>query len=153
MPGGRPTIYTQELADRICEHIAGGNSLRSFCAQEDAPGISSVTRWIVSKPEFWAQYVQAREAAGYAHADHIADLSQRVESGDIEPQAARVAMDGRKWSAERMAPKTHMPQSLVNHSSPDGSMTPKPALDVSALSVEAMAEIMSAADAARQDDD
>ena len=122
----RPTKYNQELAERICEHIAAGQSLRSFCRQPDAPALSTVTLWIVKNPEFSVQYVQAREAAGFAHADHIADIVDAVERGEIEPNAAKVMMDGRKWTAERMAPKRHMPQSLVNHESPNGSMTPKP---------------------------
>ena len=29
--GGRPTVYTKELADRICVRIAGGESLRKIC--------------------------------------------------------------------------------------------------------------------------
>jgi len=41
----------------------------------------------------------------------------------------------------------------VDLSSADGTMTPKPALDTSKLSTEAMAEIMRASDAARSNDD
>jgi hypothetical protein len=122
--GGRPTDYTPQIAERICIWIAGGMSLRSFCRQDNTPDLSTVTRWIVAHDPFRIQYVQAREAAGYAHADDIADLAEKVIAGDIEPNAARVAMDARKWTAERMAPRAHMPQSLVNHKSPDGSMTP-----------------------------
>lgn len=126
MPTGRPTIYSQELADSICEWLADGKSLRSYCKQDGTPGISTITRWIVSNKRFWAQYAQAREAAGYAHADNIVDIVQKIADAELEPNAARVMMDGLKWSAERMAPKSHMPQSLVNHESPNGTMTPKP---------------------------
>ena len=41
----------------------------------------------------------------------------------------------------------------VDHSSADGSMSPKPGLDVSKLSEAAMAEIMRAADASKPSDD
>jgi hypothetical protein len=41
----------------------------------------------------------------------------------------------------------------IDHTSSDGTMTPKPVLDTSKLSTEAMAEIMRASDAARSDDD
>ena len=126
MPAGRPTDYTPELAERICEWLDDGKSLRASCRQENTPHVATVTRWIVTHPAFREQYVWAREAAGYAHADEIADLASRVIEGEIEPHAARVAMDGKKWAAERMAPKAHMPQSLINHESPSGSMTPKP---------------------------
>lgn len=35
-PVGRPTIYTPELAERICVAIVEGNSLRSICARDDS---------------------------------------------------------------------------------------------------------------------
>jgi len=41
----------------------------------------------------------------------------------------------------------------VDHTSTDGSMTPRAGLDVSKLSVDAMAEIMRAADETRSSDD
>lgn len=123
-PGGRPTKYTQVLALSICEHIAGGKSLRSFCREEDAPALSSVCLWIVTKPEFSEQYRRAREAAGYAHADDILDMADEVYNGTLEPQSAKVIIDAKKWAAERMAPKAHSPRQEVDHTSTDGSMTP-----------------------------
>ena len=35
----------------------------------------------------------------------VAEIAARCEAGDIEPNAARVAIDGYKWTAARMAPK------------------------------------------------
>lgn len=123
---GRPSDYTQELAERICEWLSEGKSLRSFCRQDDTPHVSTVMRWIVTNETFREQYVQAREAAGYAHGDGVIEVVELLRGGDIDPQTAKAMMDGLKWSAERMAPRAHMPQSLINHQSPDGSMTPKP---------------------------
>jgi len=48
-----------------------------------------------------------------------------LREGEIDPHTAKAMMDGLKWSAERMAPKAHMPQSLINHESPQGTMTPQ----------------------------
>lgn len=126
MPAGRPTDYTPEIAERICEWLAGGQSLRAFCRQDDTPDLSTICRWVVAHDEFRKQYVSAREAAGYAHADQIMEVVEDLKRGKLDPSTGKAMMDGLKWSAERMAPKTHMPQSLVNHQSPDGSMTPKP---------------------------
>jgi len=39
MTAGRPTEYTKELANTICNRIADGNSLRSVCLAEDMPSI------------------------------------------------------------------------------------------------------------------
>lgn len=128
---GRPTKATPEMIELLCDWIAGGNSLRSFCREysgEEYPTISTITRWIVSDDEFRAQYACAREAAGFAHADSIADLA--AKSGNMEepvdPQRIRVAMDGYKWAAERMAPKSHVVRAEMDLISSDGSMSAKP---------------------------
>jgi len=124
MRPGRPTKYTDEIADEISVWIAEGNSLRSYCRQKGKPVLSTVCLWIVTHKDFSERYARAREAAGYAHADDILDVSDLVKAGKLDPNAARVIIDAKKRSAERMAPKRHMPQSIVNHQSPDGSMTP-----------------------------
>ena len=125
MPAGRPTDYTPELAERICAWLAGGKSLRAFCRQDDTPAIETVCRWVVRHDEFRQQYTQAREAAGYAHGDGVVEVVELLREGEIDPHTAKAMMDGLKWSAERMAPKAHMPQSLINHESPQGTMTPQ----------------------------
>lgn len=56
--------------------------------------------------------------------------------------------DARMWAAEKAAPYVHPKLAAVDHTSSDGSMTPKPALDTSRLSTAALAEIMAAADEA-----
>ncbi len=116
MAAGRPTIYSEELAEEICKHIAGGKSLREYCREEGKPAMSTVCRWIVGKEEFWEQYAQAREAAGFAHADKMIHLAEMVGNAEIEPQAAKVMMDAYKWAAERMASKHHSPRQEVEHS-------------------------------------
>ena len=141
---GRPTSYNQELADTICQRLAGGESLRSICRDEDKPHISTVLLWVVQDREgFSEQYMQAREAAGFAHADRVADLAAIAAEEGIDPQAARAAMDGLKWAAERMSPKRHSQRQEVDHRSGDGSMTPK-GIDASQLSDAALQELMNA---------
>ena len=121
---GRPTKYTQELAEDICKHISGGRSLREYCRQENTPSTSTICRWIVAKPEFWEQYAQAREAGGFAHADKILCVAEQLEDGGLEPQQAKVIIDAYKWAAERMAPKHHGSRQEIDHRSTDGTMTP-----------------------------
>lgn len=144
MPAGRPTDYTPEIAADICEWLAGGKSLRAFCRQDGTPDVSTVCRWIVRNEEFRAQYVQARESAGYAHADGIIEAVELVRDGALEPQVAKAMMDGLKWAAERMAPKTHSPKVQQDHTSSDGSMSPKPAIDATKLSDDTLRELLNA---------
>ena len=120
----RPTDYTPELAERICQHIAGGESLRSFCRLPGEPHVATVCRWIVKHDEFREQYTHAREAAGYAHGDGVIEVVEAVRNGDIDAQTARAMMDGLKWAAERMAPKSHSSRQEIDHTTRGESIQP-----------------------------
>lgn len=119
-------MMTHEVMDAICERLAGGESLRSICRSKDMPAISTVLLAVVQNRDgFSEQYMQAREAGGFSHADRIIDTVDRVAREEIDPQAARAMLDGLKWAAERMAPKKHSARQDVNHTSDDGSMSPQ----------------------------
>ena len=116
---------TQDTRDAICLRLASGESLRSICTDEDMPTVSTVLLAVVQDRDgFSEQYMQAREAAGFSHADRVADLAAIAASEGIDPQSARAAMDGFKWAAERMAPKKHSQRQEVDHTSSDQSMSP-----------------------------
>ncbi|MAF06146.1 hypothetical protein [Herbaspirillum sp.] len=123
----RPTAYTEDIKDEICTRIAGGESLRSICADEAMPAMSTVLLWVVNDREGFSEHYHAsREAAGYAHADEALSLRFELREGTLDPQSAKVILDALKWGAERMAPKRHSSRQDINHTSDDGSMTPKP---------------------------
>ena len=116
---------TPETRDAICHSLAAGESLRSICAADDMPAISTVLLAVVQDRDgFSEQYMQARQAGGFSHADRVIDTVDRVATGEIDPQSARAMLDGLKWAAERMAPKAHSARQEVDHSSSDGSMKP-----------------------------
>jgi hypothetical protein len=104
---GRPPIYTQAIANRICERIADGESLRAICADTDMPSRFAVRAWLISRPDFASHYARAREEQADADADAITDLTHKVIAGDLDPQAARVAIDALKWAAGKRAPKKY----------------------------------------------
>jgi hypothetical protein len=124
---GRPSRAKPEVVDEICRRIASGESLRSVCADDHLPAISTVTLWIVdgTQPHFSEAYFKAREAAGYVHADRVQETGQELQHGTISPQVAKVALDAYKWTAERMAPKGHSPRTIQDNVSSDGSMSPQ----------------------------
>lgn len=131
---GRPSKYTKALGARICKRISDGESLRKICESKTMPNKSTVLLWIVDgeHKEFSDQYRVAREAAGYSHADRMLDLADRLDPDNwqegmtpLPAQNAKVMIDALKWSAERMAPKAHATRQEIDHTSSDGSMTPK----------------------------
>lgn len=124
---GRPTIYTPELAAKICERLAAGESLRKICASNGMPNKSTVLLWVVTPDhDFCDQYMIAREAAGYSHADNVTEIADTLsEKGSkADPQKMRVAMIGYQWAAERMAPKKHSPKHIKEVSGPNGGPIP-----------------------------
>ena len=134
----RPTRCTIKIANEICQRLAGGESLRRICNNELFPVMSSVLLWVVSgrlieetDRQFSEQYMQARDAAGFAHADNVADVAFRALEEGLDPQSARAAMDGYKWAAERMSPKRHSQRQEHDHSSTDGSMKPVDKVEIS----------------------
>lgn len=125
-PAGRPTVMTEDMRERICFRLAAGESLRSICADDDMPAVSTVTLAVVQDRDgFSAQYMQARTAGGFSHADRVIDVADKVATGELDPQSARAMLDCLKWAAERMAPKSHSARQEIDHTSTDGSMTPK----------------------------
>ena len=121
----RPTVMTKKVRTKICELLAAGESLRSICRDENLPAISTILLAVVTDRDgFSEQYMQARQAGGFSHADRVIDTVDRVALGEIDPQSARAMLDGLKWAAERMAPRHHSSRQEHDHSSSDGSMTP-----------------------------
>lgn len=99
---GRPTKFTQELADLICERMANGETLRSIC--RDIGFLpSTVIMWTNSNKAFFEQYTQARQKQADSYADMI--LDEAFNSHDA--QIGRLRVDALKWVASKLAPKRY----------------------------------------------
>lgn len=121
---GNPSGFTQAIADRLCDRIACGHSLKSVLREPGQPAESMVYRWLRGNPAFREQYARAREEMADADADSVGDIGHRVLLGEIDPLAARVAIDAFKWSAgKRNAKKYGDKMQLAGH---DGDALPAP---------------------------
>ena len=122
MKVGRPEIYTQELADKVCQKIAQGYSMRTVCSYDDMPAISTLFKWIREKPEFSQQYAYATQERTEAMAEDILDIAddgsndlmtiqKGNESYEIENKEvtnrSRLRVDTRKWLMSKMKPKKY----------------------------------------------
>lgn len=101
------STYTDEVGEMICLRLSDGESLRQICSDPDMPNISTVIKWRSDVPAFSAQYAHAREAQGHEYAHKVSSTADRVLTGELDPAAARVAIDGFKWTAARMARKDY----------------------------------------------
>lgn len=100
---GRPSEYSQEIADRICEEIIGGAALYKICERDGFPGERTVYQWLDRFPDFAQQYARARELQQDREADHMVVIADETK----DPNKARLQIDARKWRASKLAPKKY----------------------------------------------
>lgn len=108
----RPTVYSGDVADAICEMIASGKSVRTICAEDNFPSMSTVFKWLRENEEFSQQYVRAREVQADTLFDEVLSIADQYDSAadklDVDHiQRARLRIDARKWMASKLQPKKY----------------------------------------------
>ncbi len=124
-PKGRPSSYTPEMGDQICERLAAGESLRAICKDPEMPAERSVYYWLSDEGQkaFLQRYARAREAQTEAMAEEILEIAddatndwmdRQNKDGSISRvvdqeniQRARLRVDTRKWMMSKLAPKKY----------------------------------------------
>ena len=120
---GRPTSFTQHIADIICIRISEGESLKSITQDEAMPDRATVYRWLAADTAFCDMYTRAREDQADTLADEIiaiADeqpeviavlnkqgelIEHKLDNAFIQWQKNR--MDARKWTAMKLKPRKY----------------------------------------------
>lgn len=131
----RPSTYTDDIANRICERLAEGESLRSICTSEEFPAKSTIFKWLGENKEFSDQYARAREAQAETFYDEllsIADDGQNdwmekqfgtqkawVENGEAL-QRSRLRVDTRKWAMSKLLSRKYGDKVTNEHTGRDG---------------------------------
>jgi hypothetical protein len=102
------------MAEQICERIAEGEPLTRICKDRQIPAYRTVLGWRVANEEFSHLYARARQDAADTLADQIRELAGRVEKGELEPNAGRVAIDALKWIASKLKPREYGDRSQID---------------------------------------
>lgn len=118
MPAGRPSIYTEELVDTICNRLMSGESLRGICTDDDMPDRTTVVRWLGDKPDFAAKYARARESQSDLMDDLILEVANACTNETF--QADRVKIGAYQWRASKLAPKKYGDRVTQEHTGKDG---------------------------------
>lgn len=122
---GRPTIYTHEIAARICAMIAEGRSLTSICRDPAMPARSTVMYWLLDPDHalFLDRYKLAREMQTDGLIEATMDIASDAQNDYMERetrsgavvkavdhdhiQRSRLMVDTAFRLAEKMAPKKY----------------------------------------------
>lgn len=93
----------KESALAIIKAISDGQTMRGACRQENvAP--STFNKW-VDHFDLSEQYARALQISAELEFDKLDLLASACEAGKINPQAAHVAADIRKWRLARRRPE------------------------------------------------
>jgi hypothetical protein len=110
---GRPSKFSQDLADQICDEISTSNKGLSFICKKLNLAPSTVYLWLKENKTFSEQYAHAREAQADFLADEILEIADDIEGDDAafvginRIQRAKLQVDSRKWIASKLKPKKY----------------------------------------------
>lgn len=121
---GRPSIYTEELANKICERMARGEPIVQICKDEDMPNNDTIYSWVLEnkgadkdgKNGFSDKYRLGREAQAEFLFEELLTISDRsdeiVEGADRMIAGALAAnqklkVETRKWVISKILPKKY----------------------------------------------
>lgn len=154
VPGdpGRPSTYSDELGQIICDWVAQGRSLVRLCKQEGMPARRTVMTWLDERPDFQHKYAKAKaegldcmfeemfEIADDGTNDVIDADGKMIVQKDVIARS-KLRVDTRKWALARLAPRKYGDRVIAEISGADGGpiQSQTNVVDVEALRAKAVA--------------
>ncbi|WP_422028149.1 hypothetical protein [Roseovarius sp.] len=119
---GRPTKYSRDMSDRICDMLSRGKTIDQIAAMDDMPVQATIYDWKRDHAEFSEAIARARVDQTWAWAEQILtiadDIQQDVarnEDGTVRlndkgqpvyikemPQRTKLRIETRQWIMERV---------------------------------------------------
>lgn len=115
---GRPTIFSEDIANEICERMIEGEEIVKICRDEHMPCRSTVYKWMAEDAHFRTRIACAREGLADHVANKIAELSDNCTAETAN--ADRVKLAALQWRASKLAPKKYSDKHITEVSGPDG---------------------------------
>ena len=114
---GRPSTFSQSMADLVCEEIINGNSVRAICDREDRPARETLISWLARNQEFSHQYALALEARTHFKAEGRHEfLIDKMREFEFLPEGVnqnvffnfvKEQIRCIEWDSERLAAKRY----------------------------------------------
>lgn len=97
--------YNPELALRICELIANGETLVDIGKMDDMPNRQTIYRWLAVYPKFFDAYERAKEVSAQSFEEEAILMARTLKNQNdftgVKVQAYNIAMQQLRWSASR----------------------------------------------------
>ena len=128
---GRPTQFSKELAIKICDRIAEGESLRAIALDIDIAK-STIAGWFIDDKEgVFGHYARARKLQAEHMFEELCDIADDGRNDWMERnghqvtdqealQRSKLRVDTRKWILARMDSNRYSETSKTEISGKDG---------------------------------
>lgn len=103
---GRPSTYTDEIFETICERLENGEVLKQICSDPEMPDRSTVLRWIATDDSRRRKYDQARYACVEYWADEIIQIATDGSKDTVIDEKGRARCDHEWVSRSRLRIET-----------------------------------------------
>lgn len=113
---GRPSRYSEEVIDELCERLSKGEPMAAICRDEHMPGVHTVYDWANATEAVSARIARAREAGEDAIAAQVLEIvdteparvltmhGDQIDSGDVANRKMRAEYRLKllaKWNPKR----------------------------------------------------
>jgi len=147
---GRPTSYSESVADKIVNRMIDGENMVSICRDENMPSRSTVYQWLDANVDFRARCARAREGLADYLVDQIEQMANDTDEDNYQSMKVKIATA--QWRAMKMAPKIYGDRSRTEITGADGAPIQtevKTTIDATSLGPEAREALRAALKAAK----
>lgn len=116
---GRPSRYTNAIADEICKRISEGEMLMNIVLKKGMPDRRTVYDWMERNPEFAHNYARACELGAHALVEQ--GISILDNSDPDRAHVDRNRADYRKWLASKRNPESYGDRHALELSGKNGN--------------------------------
>jgi len=133
-PVGRPSAYSEEIAEIIFDRMVNGESMLKICSDPAMPSRSAVHRWMRANPSFATRCAQAREEMTHYLIDKIEVMAD--ETTEENYQSQKVKISTAQWRIEKIAPRLYGPRVNTEVSGSAAIQVTKTTIDVRLLDAD-----------------
>lgn len=121
-PEGRPTKYSQDMADRVCDLISKGKTIEQVGAMDDMPSRETIYDWKRDYADFSDSIARARVEQTHAWAEQIITIADDIQQDVLrdgdgnpvydsngnpkiikeQPRRSQLRIETRQWIMERV---------------------------------------------------
>lgn len=102
----RPSEYNYEMCIDICTEVAEGYNIKTVLKRKDEyPTFQTFCNWKREHKELFDLYVKTMQDKSESELEEIDNVYAMLRAGEIEPSAANVLIQTKKWTASKYYPK------------------------------------------------